>query len=145
MVDVGSKSSTERMAVAESRVLLTEEILAIFNNGDLQSKKGPVFQTAIIAGIQGAKQCSSLIPLCHPLPLTKVNVDIQLVESSAVIRCLAKTTGQTGVEMEALTGASVAALTIYDMCKAFTHEMVIGPTILIEKHGGKRDYERQTS
>ncbi|MFT5184991.1 MAG: cyclic pyranopterin phosphate synthase [Flavobacteriales bacterium] len=145
MVDVGSKNITERMAVAESRVELTEEILEVFNNGELQSKKGPVFQTAIIAGIQGAKQCSNLIPLCHPLPLSKVNIEIELIGSSAIVRCLAKTTGQTGVEMEALTGASIAALTIYDMCKAFTHEMVIGPTILIEKHGGKRDYERKTS
>ncbi len=144
MVDVGAKNITERIAIAESRVQLTDEILSIFSEGELKSKKGPVFQTAIIAGIQGAKQCSNLIPLCHPLPLTKVGIDIKIVGKDAVIQCVAKTKGQTGVEMEALTGASVAALTIYDMCKAFTHEMVIGPTYLLEKHGGKSDYERKT-
>ena len=140
MVDVGGKAPTERTATARAVVSLPEAAAAALSEGDIQTKKGPVFQTAILAGIMGAKRTAELIPLCHPLPLDNCTVDIVLEVSKAVITCHAKTHARTGVEMEALTGASVAALTIYDMCKAFSHEMVIEDVRLIEKHGGKRDF-----
>lgn len=139
MVDVGAKASTQRIAVAESRVFLPAIILQQFNGQELVTKKGAVFQTAIIAGIMGAKKTPELIPLCHTLLLDNCQINIRLEGTEAVIRCTVKTTGKTGVEMEALTGASVAALTIYDMCKAFSHEMVIRETRLISKSGGKND------
>ncbi|SEK54859.1 cyclic pyranopterin monophosphate synthase subunit MoaC [Chitinophaga rupis] len=139
MVDISDKSSTIRVAIAESRVYLPEIIRKEFNGGDINTRKGAVFQTAIIAGIMGAKKTPELIPLCHTLLLDNCSVDIQLVNEEAVIRCTVKTTGKTGVEMEALTGATVAALTVYDMCKAFTHEMIIRQTRLISKTGGKQD------
>jgi cyclic pyranopterin phosphate synthase len=110
---------------------------------DIQTKKGPVFQTAIIAGTMAAKKTADLIPLCHPLALEDLKIDIQVKDDSAVIiKCTAVITSKTGVEMEALTGASVAALTIYDMCKAFSHDIVIKETKLIEKTGGKSDFRR---
>ncbi|NNE54472.1 MAG: cyclic pyranopterin monophosphate synthase MoaC, partial [Flavobacteriales bacterium] len=120
MVDVGHKGTTKREAIAESRVWLPKAVLSLIQSDEIQSKKGPVFQTAIIAGIQGAKQTSALIPLCHPLSVNAINITIKIVEDEAVVRCSATIEGKTGVEMEALTGASVAALTIYDMCKALT-------------------------
>ena len=141
MVDVSSKPESVRRAVAEARVMVNDEVLGQFDGDDLISKKGPVFQTAILAGVMGAKQCSSLIPLCHPLPLDDCKVDIELVNHEVVIRCTCKTTARTGVEMEALTGASIAALTIHDMCKAVDPAMVIGGVRLIEKTGGKSDYK----
>jgi cyclic pyranopterin phosphate synthase len=140
MVDVGAKDLTQRIAVAESRVLLPAIILQQFTGQELVTKKGAVFQTSIIAGIMGAKKTPELIPLCHTLLLDNCQISIQLEGSEAVIRCTVRTTGRTGVEMEALTGASVAALTIYDMCKAFSHEMVIRETRLISKSGGKNDF-----
>jgi len=107
------------------------------------TKKGPVFQTANLAGIMAAKKTSDLIPLCHPLPISKCKIDIRLNDlNQVVISCTVKTTGKTGVEMEALTGASIAALTIYDMCKAFSHDIKIMETQLMEKKGGKTDFER---
>ena len=127
MVDVSAKSETKRTATAQSIVVLGPEIMQHFTHGDIQTKKGPVFQTAIIAGTMGAKKTADLIPLCHPLGL----------ESTAAL------TGKTGVEMEALTGATVAALTIYDMCKAFSHDIVIKETRLLLKTGGKNDFERK--
>ncbi|GAA0527192.1 cyclic pyranopterin monophosphate synthase MoaC [Chitinophaga japonensis] len=139
MTDISDKSITIRIAVAESRIWLPEVVRRQFSNGDITTRKGAVFQTAIIAGIMAAKKTPELIPLCHTLLLDNCSVDIQLAEEEAVVRCTVKTTGKTGVEMEALTGASVAALTIYDMCKVFTHEMVIRETKLISKTGGKRD------
>jgi len=111
--------------------------------GDIRTKKGPVFDTARLAGIMGVKKTSELIPLCHPLSLNRIDVDIELRGSAAVIDCTVGCTGKTGVEMEALTGASIAALTIYDMCKALTHDIVIGPTELIAKSGGKSDYVKE--
>lgn len=140
MVDVGGKAETTRTATARAVVVLPEAAAAALAEGDIQTKKGPVFQTAILAGIMGAKRTSELIPLCHPLPLHDCKVEIALEGREAVITCRAKTHGRTGVEMEALTGASVAALTIYDMCKAFSHEMEIREVALLEKHGGKRDF-----
>lgn len=143
MVDVGHKEVTERKAVARSVVVMDSEIVDRIENNELITKKGPVFQTAIIAGIMAAKKTSDLIPLCHPLPLNKCGIDIKVNENKEiVILCTAKTTSKTGVEMEALTGASVAALTIYDMCKAFSHNIIIKETCLMEKMGGKSDFKR---
>ena len=141
MIDVGDKAETKRTAIAQSIVQLPEEMKAHIAEGEIKTLKGPVFQTAIIAGIQGAKRTSELIPLCHNLPLSKVEIDIQLLENLRVeITCEARTFGKTGVEMEALTGASVAALTVYDMCKAFSHNIEIENTRLIKKTGGKSDF-----
>ncbi len=140
MVDVSAKPETVRRAVAEARVTVNAEVAAQFDGKDLISKKGPVFQTAILAGVMGAKQTSSLIPLCHPLPLDDCKIDIELKGLEIVIRCTCKTTARTGVEMEALTGATIAALTLHDMCKALDPGIVIHGVRLIEKTGGKSDY-----
>ncbi len=143
MVDVGGKAVTVRKATARSIVALPVEILDKLEHGDIQTKKGPVFQTAIIAGIMAAKKTSSLIPLCHLLVLDNCKVNIHVSpEKEIVIDCTAATESKTGVEMEALVGASVAALTIYDMCKALSHDIVIKETRLIEKTGGKNDFKR---
>jgi cyclic pyranopterin phosphate synthase len=135
MVDVSGKADTSRTAIAQSEVELTPAIIAAITDSSLP--KGDLYATARIAGIQAAKKTSELIPLCHPLPLSKVTLDIELQGSSLVITALCKTTGKTGVEMEALTAASVAALTVYDMCKGLDKGMVIKQTKLLEKTGGK--------
>ena len=135
MVDVSAKADTTRTAIAQSQVELTPAIVAAITDNSLP--KGDLFATVRIAGIQAAKKCSDLIPLCHPLPLSKITVDIELQGNSLVIRALCKTTGKTGVEMEALTAASVAALTVYDMCKGLDKGMIIRETKLLEKTGGK--------
>lgn len=135
MVDVSAKADTARTAIAQSQVELTPAIVAGITDNSLP--KGDLFATVRIAGIQAAKKCSDLIPLCHPLPLSKITVDIELQGESLVITALCKTTGKTGVEMEALTAASVAALTVYDMCKGLDKGMVIRETKLLEKTGGK--------
>ncbi|UOQ53903.1 cyclic pyranopterin monophosphate synthase MoaC [Hymenobacter cellulosivorans] len=141
MVDVGAKIPTRRVARARSRVLLGREILSLVQQGDLPTRKGPVFQTAILAGIMAAKKTADLIPLCHPLGLDDCQVQIEVVSEEAIhIICTATVTGKTGVEMEALTGASVAALTVYDMCKALSHDIVIQETRLLDKTGGKSDF-----
>lgn len=143
MVDVSEKAVTKRTARARSIVVLPAEVLAQLSAGDIQTKKGPVFQTAIIAGIMAAKKTGELIPLCHPLGLDNCNIDIHINEQNeVVIDCTATITAKTGIEMEALTGASVAALTIYDMCKAMSHDIVIKETKLMEKTGGKSDFKR---
>lgn len=144
MVDVGEKPPTRRSATARAIVFLPEAVLEHFESGDVRTKKGPVFQTAIIAGVMAAKRTSELIPLCHPLGLDNCQVQIFLDERrEVVVDCTATVTAKTGVEMEALTGASVAALTIYDMCKAFSHDIVIREIKLMEKTGGKRDFKRK--
>lgn len=144
MVDVSEKAATKRTATAQSIVVLPANVLAQLTNGDIQTPKGAVFQTAIIAGIMAAKKTGELIPLCHPLGLDNCKIDIQLNEQQeVVINCTASITAKTGIEMEALTGASVAALTVYDMCKALSHDIVIKETKLIEKTGGKSDFKRQ--
>ena len=146
MVDISAKSTNRRTAVAQSIVQLTDNIWAQLHEGEIQSKKGPVFQTAILAGIMAAKKTSDLIPLCHPLPLDNCNIDIEPLENQRVkILCSASTEHKTGVEMEALTGASVAALTLYDMCKALSHDIRIVDTWLISKTGGKNDFSSDTS
>jgi cyclic pyranopterin monophosphate synthase len=143
MVNVGEKPVTRRTATARSIVVLPPEVLEKFTEGDIQTKKGSVFQIAIIAGIMAAKKTGELIPLCHPLGLDNCQVDIQLNEKQeVVIDCTASLTAKTGVEMEALVGATMAALTVYDMCKALSHDIVIKETKLIEKTGGKRDFKR---
>lgn len=143
MVDVSPKVVTYREAKARSVVWLGEEIMAQFSEGEIVTKKGPVFQTAILAGTMAAKKTHDLIPLCHPLQLEKIKVLIEVLDKESIqIDCRVGLTGKTGVEMEALTGASVAALTIYDMCKAFSHDIRIVETQLMAKSGGKRDFER---
>lgn len=143
MVDVNDKSITLRKATAQSIVELPSEVISHFVDGEIQTKKGPVFQTAIIAGTMAAKKTHDLIPLCHPLGIEGCKFQIYLNEKQEVaVECTVKVTGKTGVEMEALTGASIAALTIYDMCKAFSHDIVIKETRLMAKSGGKRDFER---
>jgi cyclic pyranopterin phosphate synthase len=143
MVDVSGKQVTHRTATARSIVVLPGEVLLQLTDGDLQTKKGSVFQTAIIAGIMAAKKTGDLIPLCHPLGLDNCRIDIQINEQQeVVIDCTATITAKTGIEMEALVGASIAALTIYDMCKALSHDIIIKETKLIAKTGGKRDFKR---
>ncbi|MEZ4985559.1 MAG: cyclic pyranopterin monophosphate synthase MoaC [Saprospiraceae bacterium] len=142
MVDVGHKDITRREAVAESIVVLGDTIMDLLEHDEIYTKKGPVFQTAILAGVMAAKKTSDLIPLCHPLALEKVGVEIRVnAQREVVITCTARLSGKTGVEMEALTGCSVAALTIYDMCKAMSHDIVIKTTRLVSKTGGKSDYK----
>ncbi|MDX1666184.1 MAG: cyclic pyranopterin monophosphate synthase MoaC [Saprospiraceae bacterium] len=144
MVDVGDKKVSRRSARARSVVVLGDEIMDHLEAGEINTKKGPVFQTAIIAGVMAAKKTSELIPLCHPLSLDKCDITIEVNEAREVIvDCTARISAKTGVEMEALTGATVAALTIYDMCKAFSHDIVIKETKLMEKSGGKRDFRRE--
>ena len=139
MVDVGHKTVTERTATAEATVVFPAGILDQLVSG-WETKKGPVLQTAILAGVMGAKKTPELIPLCHAIPLDSCKVEIEAVETNCLrIRCTAKATHKTGVEMEALTGATVAALTVYDMCKALTHEICIEEVKLVSKRGGKRD------
>ena len=142
MVDVGGKAITVREARARTVVELPPEVLAALDGDEIRSKKGPVFATAIIAGVMAAKKTHELIPFCHPLGLDNCDVTITLDGNRAVIDCRCKVTHKTGVEMEALTGASVAALTVYDMCKALSHDIVIAETRLMMKTGGKKDFQR---
>ena len=143
MVDVGAKQITHRVAVARSIVYLPDEVLAKLIDRDIQTKKGSVFQTAIIAGIMASKKTGELIPLCHPLGLENCSITIEINEQKElVIDCTASITAKTGIEMEALVGASIAALTVYDMCKALSHDIVIKETKLMQKTGGKNDFKR---
>src|SRR5512138_923101 len=137
MVDVGDKPDTERTAIARGEVHMKKETLDLIRAGHI--KKGDVLTVAQIAGIAGSKRTSELIPLCHPLPLTKVDVDLEMDESlpGIIITATAKTVGKTGVEMEALTAVSIAALTVYDMAKAAEKTMRIQNIRLLEKHGGQ--------
>jgi cyclic pyranopterin phosphate synthase len=137
MVDVGSKPETDRVAIARGEVQMKPETLALIRAGNI--KKGDVLTVAQLAGIMGAKRTSELIPLCHPIPLTKLDVELDLDDSLPGVRITAsaRSTGKTGVEMEALTAVSVAALTVYDMAKAVEKTMRIQNIRLIEKHGGQ--------
>ncbi|MEI6175627.1 MAG: cyclic pyranopterin monophosphate synthase MoaC [Verrucomicrobiota bacterium] len=137
MVDVAGKVATKRTAVAEVRVELGADIIACFSNNDLQGPKGPVLQTAIIAGTMAVKKTSELIPFCHPLQVEHCAFEITPDATGVIIRCEVITTGKTGVEMEAMTGASVAALTVYDMCKALNKGIRIQNLHLVSKTGGK--------
>ena len=146
MVNVGAKAVTHRVAQAVAVVVLPAALAALLREGEIATKKGPVFQTAILAGIMGAKRTSELIPLCHPLALDDCKVEVvagvPAADGSLVleVHCRVCTHGRTGVEMEALTGASVASLTLYDMCKAVSHDIVISDLRLVSKSGGKSDY-----
>jgi cyclic pyranopterin phosphate synthase len=143
MVDVSEKKITHRVAIAQSIVILPDEVLENLIDEDIQTKKGSVFQTAIIAGIMAAKKTGELIPLCHPLGLDNCKIDIDINEQKElVILCSASVTAKTGIEMEALMGATIAALTVYDMCKGLSHNIVIKEIKLLEKTGGKNDFER---
>ena len=142
MVDVSDKKITKRIAKAQATVHLGKLILDQIQNNELITKKGPVFQMAIIAGVMGAKRTSELIPFCHPLAIEDCQIKINVDGECAVITTEVKITCKTGVEMEALTAASVAALTIYDMCKALSHDIVIEEIKLMEKAGGKKDFKR---
>jgi cyclic pyranopterin monophosphate synthase len=145
MVDVGDKSRTMRSATAGCFVELPDSVMTHLEGDELNLRKGPVFQTAVIAGVMAAKKTSELIPLCHPLAIENCKINIKVSGTNAVeVRCTASLHGKTGVEMEALTGASVAALTIYDMCKAMSHDIIIRDLKLISKSGGKRDFDRET-
>jgi len=143
MVDVSDKTATAREAHARSVVEFPADVADRFVDGDIETAKGPVFVTAIIAGVMAAKRTHELIPFCHPLGLENCKISIELdADSNAVIDCRCKVHHRTGVEMEALTGASVAALTVYDMCKALSHDIVIRDTRLMAKSGGKEDFVR---
>ncbi len=163
MVDVGAKSSTVRRATAEGRVYIPFLLDEHRDTKEWWSPKGPVFQTAVIAGIQGAKATSTTIPLCHPLPITRCDVTVEPAGAGSmgaqdrsarsgshppaggteiVVRCTVETDAKTGVEMEALCGVSAACLTVYDMGKSVTHGIRIGSIELVEKTGGKRDWHR---
>ena len=142
MVDVSGKSVSEREAHARSIVRLPSDIVSHITDDEIATKKGPVFATAIIAGVMAAKKTHELIPFCHPLGLDSCKLTIEVDGDTAVIDCRCKVTHKTGVEMEALTGASIAALTIYDMLKAMSHDIVISETKLMSKTGGKEDFER---
>jgi len=142
MVDVSGKIPSEREAHARSIVVLPAAILSELDGDEIMTKKGPVFATAIIAGVMAAKKTHELIPFCHPLGLESCKVSIDIEENRAVIDCRCRVTHKTGVEMEALTGASVAALTVYDMLKALSHDIVISETKLMSKTGGKKDFRR---
>lgn len=135
MVDVSGKAETARSATAQATILLNEDVLCKIRERSIA--KGDLLATARIAGIQAAKQCASLIPLCHPLPLDRVSIDIDEIEGGLTITAQCKTSGKTGVEMEALTAASIAGLTIYDMCKALDKGIVMQNVQLLEKHGGR--------
>ena len=140
MVNVSDKKITKRTAIAKATMFLGKEIIAHFNNEELITKKGHVFQTAIIAGIQGVKKTSEIIPMCHPLLINGVDININIINSEHVeVLCEVIIEGKTGVEMEALTGVSATCLTIYDMCKSISKDIIIKEVKLLEKTGGKSD------
>lgn len=141
MVNVSDKAVTKRTAKAQATVRLGRAIISEIRENELSTKKGPVFQTAILAGVMGAKKTSDLIPLCHPLGLDHVDIAIRAEDEDVIITATASLSAKTGVEMEALTAVSVAALTIYDMCKALSHEIVIREIRLMEKTGGRNDFK----
>ncbi|MEE8344607.1 MAG: cyclic pyranopterin monophosphate synthase MoaC [Woeseiaceae bacterium] len=141
MVDVSHKDATDRQAHARTIVEFPAVVAEQFADGDIRTAKGPVFVTAIVAGVMASKKTHELIPFCHPLGLDNCKITIKMDDMRrAVIDCYCKVHHKTGIEMEALTGATVAALTIYDMCKALSHDIVIGQTRLVSKTGGKEDF-----
>lgn len=144
MVNVSDKKITKRNAIAKATMFLGSEIISHFENDEITTKKGPVFQTAIVAGIQAVKKTSELIPMCHPLLINGVDIDIEIVDEESIeIVCQVVIEGKTGVEMEALTGANIAALTVYDMCKSISQKMVIKEVKLLRKTGGKSDIKNR--
>jgi cyclic pyranopterin phosphate synthase len=144
MVDVGSKVITQRSATAGARIIVGTEIMSTLREGEFATKKGSVIQTAIVAATMAVKQTWSVIPLCHPLPILGCRVTIEPESDRALhVNCTVRTEGKTGVEMEALHGASVAALTVYDMCKSMSPAIEITDLRLLTKRGGKTDYDRE--
>lgn len=142
MVNVSDKSITKRTASAQTRIIVDDHILSQFEHDEIHTKKGPVFHTCIIAGVMGAKKTASLIPFCHPIALDDCQITIKVENKEIIIDCTTVTTAKTGVEMEAITGASIAALTFYDMCKALSPDIIISSTKLMSKTGGKKDFKR---
>lgn len=142
MVDVSEKHATIRTALASGKVFFPSDVFKILAAQDFLGNKGSIIQTAVIAGIQAAKKTAELIPLCHQLNLSKIQIDITPVDNALLITCKVKCNEQTGVEMEALTGVSISALTIYDMCKALSHDIKISEIQLEQKTGGKHDFNR---
>ncbi len=142
MVDVSNKQASNREAHARTIVRFPPEVAVQFTEGDIRTAKGPVFATAIVAGVMAAKRTHELIPFCHPLGLDNCKITIEMEANNAVIDCCCKVHHRTGVEMEALTGASIAALTVYDMCKALSHDIRITDLRLMAKTGGKQDFHR---
>ena len=142
MVDVSTKEVTARVATASGEVIFPAEVFSELEKNQFSNKKGSIIQTAVIAGIQAVKKTADLIPLCHQLALSKIQIDIKPKKTSFIINCTVKCTERTGVEMEALTGVSVSALTIYDMCKALSHDIKIANIQLEKKSGGKSDFNR---
>ncbi|MEJ0005748.1 MAG: cyclic pyranopterin monophosphate synthase MoaC [Steroidobacteraceae bacterium] len=142
MVDVGDKEVTRRVASAEARIRLPRAVLLALRKSGHRTKKGPIFDTAIIAGVMAAKRTAELIPFCHPLMLDNCKLEVGPAPGGIRIVCSAAVSGRTGVEMEALTGATVAALTVYDMCKALSHDIEITGVRLLAKTGGKYNYRR---
>lgn len=146
MVDVGAKTATFREAAAEATVKLPAAVARELARTGHRTKKGPIFDTAIVAGVMAAKKTHEVIPFCHPLPLERCAIDIAARPGGKIhIVCSVAVHHKTGVEMEALMGATAAALTIYDMCKALSHDIEIGPVRLTSKSGGKRDFKRKSS
>ncbi len=145
MVDVGDKAVSRRVATAQAIVAFPADVFAALKEQQQHTKKGPILDTAIIAGVMGGKRTHELIPFCHPLPLDSCDIDIQVDDPnhSLLITAETKVTHKTGVEMEALTAASIAALTIYDMCKALSHDIVIKDVRLLGKTGGKSDFKQE--
>lgn len=144
MVDVGDKKVTNRAATAKATMFLGADIITHFEGKELITKKGPVLQTAIIAGIQAVKKTSELIPMCHPLLINGIDIDIDIIDRENIeILCTVSMEGKTGVEMEALTGATIAALTVYDMCKSISQKMVIKEVKLLKKSGGKSELKNE--
>jgi len=145
MVDVGEKAVTLRVATAEARVSLPRAVLRALAASGHRTRKGPVFDTAIIAGVMAAKRTHELIPFCHPLALENCSVEVEAEPGGLRIRCTVSVHHRTGVEMEALTGACTAALTVYDMCKALSHDLQITGVRLLAKSGGRRDFRREST
>jgi cyclic pyranopterin phosphate synthase len=150
MVDISSKIETKRTATASCRVIIPNEVLDKLKDYSessgvierLHSAKGPIIATSIIAGVMAAKQTSTLIPFCHFVPLESCDISMQLKENTIEVKCSVATTHKTGVEMEALVGATNAALCVYDMCKALSHDITISDVMLLSKKGGKRNFDR---
>jgi cyclic pyranopterin phosphate synthase len=143
MVGVSEKKVTKRIAEASGTVHLNKEILKALSGDEIMTKKGPVFQTAILAGVMAAKKTHELIPLCHPIAMEDCQIKMEVKGNSVKIHSSIAVTAKTGAEMEALTAVSVAALTVYDMCKAMSHDIEISEIRLMKKTGGKRDFKRK--
>ena len=142
MDNVIDKKVTKRRAAAQAIMFLGDEIVALLEGDEISTKKGPVFQSAVIAGIQAVKRTADMIPMCHPLSLDGIDISIEVIDHSHIsLLCSVEMEGKTGVEMEALSGVSIAALTVYDMCKAISQKMIIKEVRLVEKTGGKSDFK----